>query len=447
MFERSFAGWRLLFLFCLILLFSIGNEFSFSDAIREKENLFQLFNALMVVIFCLGLWFVVFPNSATFTSKLKLKLSNSDLSSFLCSFLFLVSGILLVLKIRRIDRFGLSIDLSLFWALGALLLFLILLCFVTGWAKHKGVVFGLSIVSQFTLVSVSFEAFPLSFDVESQMYLINEAIEVFTKGLNPYQHTSAAISLMPGSWLVFIPNWLLGLNFRWLQELSLIASVVLVYFSGKANERINEELYLPIFILTPFLFLQTDSFFGIVILGFALHHFFIKKEFYLFAAAVLGLSLTVSLFFWLWIPFIAVHLYSRLSLKHWILQAVVTIVLFLLVWVPIQASYPGSFFSNLFSVWQGGTHWEGFNIGYWLHNLIGNYGLVFIQLMIFLITYKTYFHFKGSLSGAYVLFAIFSALVIAINRVVVNDYYMVVIFLLVAGYAGSQDDLTDENAA
>lgn len=264
---------------------------------------------------------------------------------------------------------------------------------------------------------------------------VSELLDRFLIGAEPYlvidTRLSDLFSLLPGFWFFLFPGWFLEVDLRWIHLLGSVLAGHLVFWGMRSGKERVSGYYLAVFMLTPFMVIGSDLYVGIILFVTALFSFFLYRRLYLFAAAVLGWGLASFLLLWLLVPFILVFVKREQKLLPWVFQLLVMILFTGLLMGPFWDSYSTILDLPTAGYWEDSVFWNSLNFGFLLEDLIGQYGLYFMQITGFIVLYSSYLRSSRSLSMSLLFVAITSFLLSILNRVVEPWYFIYIIFLLI----------------
>jgi hypothetical protein len=273
--------------------------------------------------------------------------------------------------------------------------------------------------------------------------LFDEAIERFFSGSDPYQIydtvNDSPFSYLPGYWLGFILRQPLNLDSRWLNGLAYFISVILIYWGVPKNRRHLASYCLSLFLLMPYLLTDQSIQAGLLPLGIGLTYFLFARRYFLLASACLGLSLTISFFSWLLVPFLIVYLLRENPLRYGWIYLLISGLYAAGILVPFDFMYPESFRYSNVDYWFDAFSTDGFNLSLWLVPLIGEYGLYFLQGFFFIILFTHYLRNECSLAKCYGYAASYAAFFLITNRHVESYQFPLILLLAIISLATEAD--------
>ncbi|MBU2510820.1 hypothetical protein KJ966_05765 [bacterium] len=423
---------------CLMgLLFGLDNFIIglFPSGIDQMDR--QLINSVAAILLLLILWLLASSGKLAEKVVIPLGLDSVRTSIVICFALFFLNFLLLEFRINELPFISPLAQNRLILILLMVSVFLLVIEFVFAWSRFSYLVLLLGIVAYGTLVWLEILKIPWLFSTENNYIGAMDAIGRFFIGLDPYQvfdeSTDGPFTQLPGFWLQFFPAWLMEYDPRWINKIAFILSLLLVFLSTEKPQKLPVAHLLCVFMLIPFNISDNSTYLGSLAFASALTYFFFAKRLYLLGAAAIGWSLTISLYFWLIIPFALVFLFRKQPFLLWLLETVIVALFASTLLVSFWWMYPESFLYCTVEVWGDTVMRNGFNIAFMMEQLVGRYGMIFLQVVSFLAFFMSFLKSQKSLSGFLIYSGLFAYLCVILNHVVNNYIFPVICLMIIAG--------------
>jgi len=219
-----------------------------------------------------------------------------------------------------------------------------------------------------------------------------------------------------------------------------------VFISTEKSQKLTAAHRLSIFMLIPFNLADNSTYLGSLTFASALTYYFFAKRYYLLGAATVGWSLTISLYFWLIVPFALIFLFKKQPFFLWILETIIIGLFASSLLVSFWWMFPESFLYCTFEVWGDTVMRNGFNIAFLMELLVGRYGMLFLQVVLFFVFLLSFLRSRKSLSAFLIYSAFFAYLCIILNHVVNNYVFPVICLMIIAGITTERLPVSDSES-
>ncbi len=428
---------------CLMgLLFGFGNlvTTAFPAGLDQMDQ--QVINSISAVL--LLFIFLILASSEKLAERIRIPLGLDSVRTpiVISVTLFTLCFLLLQYRIDQFPFIGLYAEGRIGWALLVILVLLLIAEFFFAWSRFPFLVLMLGLTAYGLLVFLEISSIPWIHSTESNYISIIEAIDRFYIGLDPYQvfdkSTGGPFTQLPGFWLLFFPAWLKEFDPRWINKITFLLSAILIYFGTVKSQKLFAAHLLSVFMLIPFNVFDNSTYLGILTFATALVYFFFAKRYYLLGAAAIGWSLTISLFFWLIVPFALVYLFKKQPFFLWLLNIIITALFASALLVSFWWLYPESFLYCTVEVWGDTVMRNGFNIAFLLELLVGRYGMIFLQVVSFLIFFLSFLRSQKTLSTFFIYSVFFAYLCVILNHVVNNYVFPATCLMIIASISADR---------
>ena len=272
---------------------------------------------------------------------------------------------------------------------------------------------------------VSIVWFPLNPKRSDMLPLIIEAGHTFLNGQSPYRVyplVSGAIELtyLPGTWLTYLPAVALELDVRLMSLLYVVGTALILYWGCLASERSKILILISVFVLNPYLQYRHEIYLAPYWCVMAASLVAFRKNRPLWGVFFFGLSITMSQFSWIMLPFLGLYLYRNFGIRLLALAGgIIGLVVALLVG-PFIAWTPQTFISGVLTHWNEatGVNARTANFSYWAAKLVGIKNLQLVQAALLILLFglalfrvRTLAEALGWMAVALITFIVFNLLI------------------------------------
>jgi len=421
---------RILSLAILGFLLSVKSDRYFPLPEQLPEPLFQLFLIPYTCLFFAA--FIIFikpeiPGEAvSFLDHVSaIRLTTATIVVFEA-----MSLILLVVQNIRYASFGYHLNIPLtavlFTLTGIALVFLL----VRDVRSDILVYFALAAYTGTYLLSII--SFPLNPQRSDMLPLMVSGVQSFLSGVTPYGYHSIPqyqiFTYLPGMWMAYLPAVAFSADPRFINLGCIVVSTLILAYCVRGPRKLT-PLLLPVFILTPYLQYRHDMYLGVLFLVLSIVFALCSRNRWLLSSVATGYALSVYQFTWVLFPFGVIAASRRWGVKKAGIGLLTSVALALIIILPFFLTAPVDFIRGIYGNWLY-IDTPTVNLFYFLSLLVPWNLMVVIQGIVIAIILAVALRKMdpvdcwGWMAAALVLF-------IALNRVINQYFYLIVLFLLV----------------
>jgi hypothetical protein len=223
--------------------------------------------------------------------------------------------ILLIVQDLRYALFGyhlnIPIAIFLFACIGASLIYLLIK------DASQGLLVLIALAAYTGTYLLSIVSFPLHSQRSDMLPLILSGCQSFLAGMSPYGYHDLlyhpphqVFTYLPGMWMAYLPAAASGVDLRFINLISMLASALILAYSAKGS-RNQSTLLIPVFLLTPYLQYRHEIYLGGLFLILSIVFFLDRCNKWWTSSIASGYALATYQFVWVIFPFIVVSAFGR----------------------------------------------------------------------------------------------------------------------------------------
>lgn len=346
--------------------------------------------------------------------------------------------VLLGVQDIRYASFGYLLDIPL-----TVLIFIPLFCvlvFLLARRDDPRLLFFTSLAAYTGTYLLSIVSFPLNSLRSDMLPLIADGCRSFLAGISPYGFHDIPRHLiftyLPGMWMAYLPAVAAGADPRFVNLGCIVAAaLILTILPGS---RRSAMLLLPVFFLTPYLQYRHEIYLGVVFLILAVLYVLAARNRRILSAVVSGYALTVYQFLWVLFPFGIVAAWKRRGRRSAALCGLAAVAVALAIVLPFYLGSPEYFTGGVYGHWLF-TDLPGINLFFLVSQVVPAELMVAVQCGVAgIVLLAAVFRMDPADCWGWMAAALF--LFIALNHVISQYYYLLVLFLLVLHGISTKED-------
>jgi hypothetical protein len=279
---------------------------------------------------------------------------------------------------------------------------------------------------------LSIISFPLHPQRSDMLPLMVSGGQSFLSGVTPYgyhfipQHQ--IFTYLPGMWMAYLPAVAFSADPRFINLGCMVISVLILAYCVRDSHKFA-LLLLPVFILTPYLQYRHEIYLGVLFLVLSIVFALCSRNRWLESSVAAGYALSVYQFTWVLFPFGVVAAFRKWGIKKAGIGLLTSVALALIIILPFFLTAPADFIKGVYGNWLY-IDTPTVNLFYYFSLLVPWNLMVVIQGIVMAIILAVGLRKMdpvdcwGWMATALVVF-------IALNRVINQYFYLIVLFLLV----------------